>query len=216
MSPARRSQLAGLAARHRVPVIEDDAYGFLHYGESPTPPLRALEEQWVFYVGSFSKILAPSLRVGWVIVPEAFIHQLSIFKEASDINTATLTQRAISTFLEQNILSEHIALLNREYGARRDAMLDALHQSFPRGASWRVPQSGVFIWVELPGEPDMLGLLAKAIEEEKIAFIPGQAFYVGSRKQISSAMRLNFSNSSVERIADGISRLGRLVQRACA
>jgi 2-aminoadipate transaminase len=215
MSPAKRVRLVELARRYQTPIVEDDAYGFLHYDSTPTPPLRALDEQWVCYVGSFSKILAPSLRVGWIIVPEALMSKLSILKEASDINTATLAQRSVSAYLDRGLLDSHLAQLRQQYRARRDSMLRALRDHFPPAACWRTPTHGVFIWVEFAGELDMNKLLQVALEEEKIAFVPGQAFYVrGARHRQKAAMRLNFSNCNVERIEDGIKRLARLVNRA--
>jgi len=215
MSPAKRARLVELARRYQTPIVEDDAYGFLHYEDSPTPPLRALDEQWVFYVGSFSKILAPSLRVGWIVVPEALMSKLSILKEASDINTATLAQRSISAYLDRGLLDSHLAELRRQYRVRRDQMLCALREHFPHDAHWRTPTNGVFIWVEFTSELDMNKLLQAAIAEERIAFVPGQAFYVrGARHSQRAAMRLNFSNCSAERIEDGITRLARLISRA--
>lgn len=213
MTPAKRARLVELARLYRFPIIEDDAYGFLHYENEPVPPMRALDEQWVFYLGSFSKILAPALRVGWLVVPERLISVLSAIKESSDINTATLSQRAISAYLDRGHLDQHLDLLRRQYKARRDCMVQALREHFPPQTLWRVPTHGFFIWVEIPGECDMTRLMQVAIQEERIAFIPAQAFRVKGAQPESQAMRLNFSNCNLERIEDGIKRLARLVKR---
>jgi len=212
LSSAKRSQLVELAEQYGIPIIEDDPYGFLSYEDTP-PPLRALNDKWVYYVGSFSKILAPALRVGWIIAPESMCSALSNIKEASDINTSTLNQRAITAFIDAGHLETHLPMLRREYGLRRDAMHNALDRHFPRGTRWRKPISGVFIWVELPEEIDAELALKTALETERIAFIPGKAFCVKNHQRSSHCMRLNFSNSSVEPIEDGVARLARLLRK---
>jgi 2-aminoadipate transaminase len=213
MSKDKRAQLVELAKQYRVPIIEDDPYGFLYYQDAPIPPLRAFNEQWVLHVGSFSKILAPALRVGWIIAPEALIASLSNIKEASDIDTSTLNQRAISSYIDAGHLKTHLPTLRSEYRARRDAMLRALDRHFPSASRWHKPTCGVFVWVELPKEIDAEQLLRAALETERIAFIPGQAFCVNGGRQASNCMRLNFSNSSVECIEDGVARLARVLKR---
>jgi 2-aminoadipate transaminase len=216
LSREKRERLAGLAREFRVPIIEDDPYGFIHY-EAATPPLRAFDENFVYYVGSFSKILAPALRAGWLVVPEALSMHLSIIKEASDIDTGTFSQRAISTFIANGHLNGHLEKLRREYATRRDAMLSSLGEHFAADARWNVPTSGIFIWVELQREVSTMELLKLAIERERVAFIPGQAFSVGGTPRATNCMRLNFSHSSAERIEEGVSRLARclrLIERA--
>jgi 2-aminoadipate transaminase len=217
MSVEKRARLAELARAYRMPVIEDDAYGFLYYDGPPPPPLRALEDRWVFYVGTFSKIMAPALRTGWLVVPEELTPHLAILKEASDIDMAPLSQRAISAYLDAGHLPAHLDTLRREYRRRRDAMLGALRAHFPEGARWETPTSGLFIWVELPEGTDTGELLEAAIETEQVAFIPGHAFCVGDESPATNRMRLNFSNSSVEQIEEGVRRLARVLKReSCA
>ncbi|MEW6736745.1 MAG: PLP-dependent aminotransferase family protein, partial [Acidobacteriota bacterium] len=212
MSWEKRIRLAELAHQYQVPVIEDDPYGFIYYNENPTPPLRSIEDKWVFYVGSFSKILGPTFRVGWIVINESLLQHLSIVKEATDIDTVTLTQRIISAYLETGNLNQHLIALRAEYRKRRDAMLTALQNHFPLGARWTIPESGFFVWVELPEPLDMIGLLKTAVEKEGVAFIPGQAFSVLNRDRNESCLRLNFSYSSVENIEIGIARLARLLK----
>jgi len=213
MSANKRAHLAELARYYRVPVIEDDPYGFLFYEGSPPPPLRSHSGRWILHVGSFSKILAPALRVGWLVVPERLIPHLSIIKESSDIDTSTLTQRAISRYLEEDHLPAHVSKLRCEYGARRDAMLRALEEHFPRGAHWHKPSGGVFVWVKLPPGINAERLLKIALETERVAFLPGSAFSVDGRGDAANCLRLNFSNSAPERITEGITRLGRVLCR---
>jgi 2-aminoadipate transaminase len=212
LAEAKRLQLVELARQYRIPIIEDDPYGFLYYEDESPPPLRAYDEQWVFYVGSFSKILTPSLRVGWLVVPEELIPKLSVAKEASDIDTNTFTQRLISRFLEQEEIEIHLSMLRHQYRVRRDAMAQALREHFPEAAKWMIPDHGVFFWVELPHQIDTLALLSAALEKEQVAFIPGQAFSVNVLSMATNCMRLNFSHSNPDLIRKGIARLGRLLR----
>lgn len=216
MSFAKRARLVELAREYCVPIIEDDPYGFLFYDGAALPPLRALDDQWVFYVGSFSKLLAPALRVGWLVVPEELITKLSIVKEASDIDTSTLAQRAVSAYLDRGHLTDHLPMLRREYGARRSAIQRALNEYFPEEARWVTPSSGVFIWVRLSREVSTTELLKLAIETEKVAFIPGSHFCVNGSATASQCMRLNFSHCGVELIEEGIARLSRVLKTLLA
>jgi len=209
----KRARLALLAARYGVPVIEDDAYGFLQYGNDMTIPLRAHDTDWVCYVGSFSKILAPGLRQGWLVVPEEFGVKLSIAKESNDLNTATLAQRILCAYLDTGLLPMHMERLRCEYRARRNAMLQALEAHFPEGARWRSPEAGVFVWVELPSNVQIEEVLKLAVEEEQVAFLPGHAFSAHGA-DATHCMRLNFSYSPVPAIEEGIYRLSRAVDRA--
>lgn len=212
LSARRRRHLAQLAAQYGIPIIEDDPYGFLIYEDSPLPPLRALEPEWVFYVGSFSKILAPALRLGWIVAPAPLCERLTVVKEASDLESSALTQRAVSAFLDAGHLPQHLERLRAAYKERRDAMLNALERHFPATARWTRPRGGMFIWIELPPHIDTVALLDTAIAEEQVAFIPGHAF-AHSGCVATHCMRLNFSNASVEQIEDGIERLGRVVKK---
>ena len=212
MSAEKRVRLVEIARRYGVPVVEDDPYGFLAYDGAPAHPLRALEREWVFYVGSFSKVLAPALRLGWIIVPQELVRLLAISKEASDINTATLAQRGAARFFDGGHLPAHLAMLRREYRLRRDTMLAALARHFPAGARWRKPSAGVFIWVELPAGTDAGEVLRVAIEQECVVFVPGHAFAADGSGTAGNCMRLNFSHSTPEVIEEGIARLGRALR----
>ncbi len=212
LSAEKRRRLAELSRHYNVPIIEDDAYGFLHYEGEPPAPIRALAPDHVFYIGSFSKILAPALRVGWMVVPERFIPMLSIIKEAADIDTCTFAQRSISAYLDDYSLDEHLNMLRREYRRRRDTMLSSMERHFPAEAQWQRPTSGVFIWVELPEEIDTNELLYTAVKSEQVAYIPGLAFCSKELSRSVNCMRLNFSNPGPDAIKAGIARLSRVLK----
>lgn len=212
MSLEKRRRLVALARTHGIPIIEDDAYGFLSYEDRAPPPLRALDDRWVFYVGTFSKILAPALRTGWLIVPEELTARLSVVKESTDLDTTTLAQRGISAYLETGTLDAHLSELRRQYRARRDAMVSALREHFPREARFATPSAGMFVWVDLPGEVDTARLLARAVEVERVAFLPGQAFWVKGGPRPTNGMRLNFSHCPPARIEEGVRRLARALR----
>lgn len=212
LAQKQRERLAALAREYRMPIIEDDAYGFLQYEEQALAPIRGHEDRWVFYVGSFSKILAPALRVGWLVVPREMIPRLATMKESSDIDTTTFTMRMINAFLASGQFEPHLERLRNAYRERRDAMLRALEAHMPKGTVWARPAAGMFVWVELPEGADTLKLLAKSLELEKVAFLPGQAFSVPGGRSASHGMRLNFSNCEPARIEEAVARLGRVLR----
>lgn len=211
LSLEKRRRLVEIASHYHVPILEDDAYGLLRYDGEALPPMRAMNEEWVFYLGSFSKILAPALRVGWIIAPEALIPPLSTLKESSDIDTATFSQRTIAAYLDMGQLEGHLTKLRQEYRARRDTMLHALQAYFPPGVRWYKPGSGMFIWVEVPWAVDMSEVLKVAVERERVAFVPGHAFSASGSRHAAQCMRLNFSNCNAEGIERGIARLARIL-----
>jgi 2-aminoadipate transaminase len=211
LSGDKREQLVRVAQHYAIPLIEDDPYGFLNYEAEALRPLRSLDDEMVFYIGSFSKILAPGLRVGWIVAPEAMIPKIAIVKEAVDINTATFTQRTISAYLDTGHSFGHISFLREQYKLRRDAMINALQAHLADAARWRIPTSGFFVWVELLNRVNMRELLKSAVEIENVAFIPGQAFCVNGAAD-SKGIRLNFSYCSIDRIEEGIARLARVIK----
>ena len=216
LSFEKRKQLVDLAARYGVPIIEDDPYGFLNYSGKQCPPLYTLNNEWVFYLGSFSKILAPALRLGWMIVPEYLIPRLTVVKEAGDLESSALTQRAVAAFLNSGKFPDHLHRLCDAYGRRRTAMLKALEQYFPSDTFWTEPSGGMFIWVELPDHIDSVELLEQSISLEKVAFIPGHAFAIPDHPEVNRraqhSFRLSFSNCSTDQIEDGIRRLANLIK----
>ncbi len=212
---AARRRLAVLARERRLPILEDDAYGLLSYGDE-LPALRAFDEDWVFYLGSFSKTLAPALRTGWVVAPEPFVAPLSSLKEASDINTATLGQRAVARFTARGRFEPHLETLRAEYARRRDALLDAVSATFPSGTRWTVPQAGFFTWVELPGGADTVRLLETSLRTGRVAFLPGAAFAAGDAAPARSALRLSFSFHPPDVLRDGVARIARALREGDA
>jgi len=212
VSLEKRVRLAELARRHRVPLIEDDAYGLLHYGQ-PLPPIRSLEDRWVFYVGSFSKVLAPGFRAGWLVVPEELVSVLGCAKDGADIDTSTFSQRLVSSYLESGGFEAHLGRVRAAYREKRDAMLDALARHFPAGTRWSVPRHGALLWAELPAGMDAAALLPDVLEREGVAYVPGNAFSF-DRRAGTRAMRLNFSFPSLAQIEEGMDRLGRVFREA--
>ena len=207
VSLEKRIRLAELARRHRVPIIEDDAYGLLHYGDV-LPPIRAMEDRWVFYVGSFSKVMAPGFRCGWTVVPEELVPMLGCAKDGADIDTSTFAQRLVSEYLRAGGFEAHLERVRDAYRERRDAMLGAIATHLPAGTRWSVPRHGALVWAELPDGYDAADLLLPTLEREGVAYVPGTAFSFDGRGG-TRGMRLNFSFPSVAQIEEGIERLGR-------
>jgi 2-aminoadipate transaminase len=167
----------------------------------------------VFYVGSFSKVLAPGFRVGWVIVPDELLQVFGCAKDGSDIDTSTFSQRLVTSYLEAGGFDAHLDRIRGSYRERRDAMLGALARHFPAGTRWSVPRHGALAWAELPEGMDAAALLPTALERESVAYVPGNAFTFdgqGARR----GMRLNFSFPSLAQIEEGVARLGRVFREA--
>ncbi|MFQ3306844.1 MAG: 2-aminoadipate transaminase [Candidatus Midichloriaceae bacterium] len=206
----QRLKLVNLAKEYQIPIIEDDPYGFLFYKKS-IPPLKSIDPDYVFYVSSFSKILVPLLKVGWIIVPEGLIKNLTTIKEGVDLNTATISQKIIAKFLSQGRLNDHLGMLRVKYKEKRDLMVDALKKYFPKDAKFNVPDSGIFIWVELSDNVNTLKLLEISIKKYGISFMPGQVFSINKKLMFSNSLRLNFTNSENQEIIYGIEKLGELI-----
>jgi 2-aminoadipate transaminase len=208
LSTEKRMRLAHLAREFQVPLIEDDPYGALFYGDASIPPIKAVERDWVYYVGSFSKVLGPSLRVGWIVAPEEHIRALSILKEGTDLNVSTLSQWIANEYLQTEQISLHLTDLRTAYGIRHNAMAAALSRFMPSAARWHIPACGVFFWVELPEFVDTSKLLMHCLREENVAFLPSEAC---SRGKHRSGIRLNFSRWDTDQIADGVARIGKVL-----
>ena len=211
LSKEQRIEITKLAQDHQVPIIEDDAYGFLTY-EKGDPPLKSYWKEGVFYIGSFSKILAPSLRVGWIIASESTIEKLEILKEGSDINTSTLSQKFINTLFERDNLKEHISKLREGYKIKRDVMVDSLKRYIPEMA-FCIPQSGFFIWGNLSCSVNTNRVFKLALEQKQgqVSFMPGSAFLIGERKDIQKCLRLSFSFCPLDLIESGVKRLAKAI-----
>jgi 2-aminoadipate transaminase len=210
MSLQRRRRLVELARQRELLVVEDNPYGLLRFGGEPLPPLYQLDGgDFVVYVGTFSKILSPGIRLGWAVAPPPVMEKIVLGKQAADLCSSTLTQHFVREYFAEGRWREYIADLVEIYRGRRDTMLEALRDHFPAQASWTEPQGGLFIWATLPEYIDTGDLLAKALRED-VAFVPGQAAYVDESRGRNS-MRLNFSGVGEEEIREGVRRIGKAI-----
>lgn len=210
---SRRARVAELAARSGTWVIEDDPYGELRFSGTTVPPLAAqpaIAESSV-HLGSFSKVGAPGLRLGWVRAPESLLPGLAVAKQAADLHTSTLDQAAVAEYLAATDLDRHIAGLREAYRARRDAMLAALPDSLPPGSTWSEPEGGMFVWARVGGGAatvDTAALLPAALRND-VAFVPGAPFF--AEEPDRATMRLSFTTHTPDEIREGLRRLSRVL-----
>jgi 2-aminoadipate transaminase len=210
LSLERRLRLVELARLHELLVVEDNPYGMLRYGGEALPPLYQLDGgDFVIYLGTFSKILSPGIRLGWVVAPPPVLEKIVLGKGAADLCTSTLTQYFVREYFAEGGWRAYVEDLVVLYKRRRDVMLEALREHFPAAATWTKPQGGLFIWATLPDYIDTGDLLAKALRND-VAFVPGTAAYVDDRGK--NSMRLNFSGVTEEEIREGIKRIGRVIE----
>jgi 2-aminoadipate transaminase len=190
-------------------VLEDNPYGLLRYEGAAPAPLHALDGGlYVMYLGTFSKILSPGIRLGWVVAPPPVLEKINLGKQGADLCTSTLSQLMTQAWFQDGRWESYVDSLTELYRARRDTMLDALADHFPAQAEWTHPSGGLFIWVTLPDFIDTTDLLARALRDN-VAFVPGEAAFLDGRGR--SAMRLNFSGSDEESIREGVRRIGEVV-----
>jgi 2-aminoadipate transaminase len=220
LSLERRHELIRLADHYGVPIIEDDPYGQLRYEGEHIPSLVALDAMErssngspytgnIIYLSTFSKTLAPGIRLAWIVAPAEVIHRLVQAKQGADLHTSTFSQILAWDVARGGFLDTHIKVIRAVYGSRRDAMLKALDAHFPPQVTWTRPQGGLFLWVTFPEYIDAAELLQAAVKE-KVAFVPGTAFFAdGTGKNTA---RLNFSYCNEETIEEGIRRLGIAVR----
>ncbi len=209
MSQARRRRLVEVAHERELLVLEDNPYGLLRYeGEAPTPLLSLDGGVYVMYLGTFSKILSPGIRLGWVVAPPPVLEKINLGKQAADLCTSTLSQLMVQAYFDESRWRDYVESLTEVYRARRDTMLDALAEHFPRQAEWTRPAGGLFIWATLPDFIDTTDLLARALRDN-VAFVPGEAAFLDGRGR--NAMRLNFSGSDEDAIREGVRRIGEVV-----
>jgi 2-aminoadipate transaminase len=229
MPLSRRLELVRLSNKYGIPIVEDDPYGALRFEGEHLPPLVALDVDFhrsyglnghgfmegnVIYLGTFSKTLAPGLRLGWVVAPVEVIDQVVMAKQGTDLHTSNFTQMLAYDMVRTEFFDEHVRLMRKVYGERRQVMLDALERYFPAGCSWTRPEGGLFLWARVPEWIDTTELLVRAVEH-KVAYVPGSAFFANPSHG-RNTMRLNFSNAQPEQIEEGIWRLGNLLAEALA
>jgi 2-aminoadipate transaminase len=215
LSLERRRRLVDLAKRRELLVLEDNPYGLLRYEGEAQPTLYSLDGgEYVIYLGTFSKILSPGLRLGWTAAPRPVLEKLQLGKGGTDLCTSTLTQHFVSAYFAERDWRSYLASLTDLYRRRRDVMLDALAEHFPPEATWTRPEGGLFLWATLPEYIDTTDLLARALREENVAFVPGRAAYVDGRG--GSSMRLNFSGVGDDDIREGVRRIGKVVAEQVA
>jgi DNA-binding transcriptional MocR family regulator len=205
---ARR--LVEVARHHQVPIVEDGFDMSLAYGRRPPVPLRALDrDRLVLYIGTFSKILFPGLRLGWLVAPRPVVERLAAAKQLADLHTSPLIQAAVHRFCERRLLDRHLARVTAEYERRRDALLAALRRRMPEGVSWTEPMGGFSLLVTLPPGLDAGELSPRAVERG-VAFTPGSAFFVDGGGE--ATLRLSFSSVPPARIDEGVRRLAELIR----
>ena len=218
MSEPDRRDLLDLATQLGIPLIEDAAYAALRFDGTPVASCQALdirqcgsiEHSRVIYCGTFSKTIAPGLRIGWICAATELVHKVVLVKQAGDLHTATINQMVMHRVVQENY-DDQIGRIAKVYAERRDAMLAALERFMPPGVQWTVPQGGMFIWVTLPEGHDGATMLAAALEQERIAFVPGAAFHVDGSGR--NTIRLAYSLQPEPRITEGMKRLGHLIAR---
>ena len=206
----RREKLVALAAKYNTFIVEDDPYGELRFEGEDIAPIISLHKENTIYLSTFSKTLSPGIRLGWVIAPEQIIAKLTLAKQGADLHTGTFVQYVAHDICQRGILKSHVQKIRREYRKRRDVMLETMEKEFPKEFSWTHPQGGLFLWVRMPEQIDV-DQLFKAALEEKVAFVPGYAFYPNEDGR--NTMRLNFSCMSPPNIQEGVKRLARAIKR---
>ncbi|MDP3669722.1 MAG: PLP-dependent aminotransferase family protein [Telluria sp.] len=208
LSVERRLELVDTCARLGLPLIEDDPYGALSYKGEPFPKMLTMNPDGVIYMGSFSKVLTPGIRLGYVVAPLPLVRRLELAKQAADLHTAQLTQMVVHEVIKDGFLEQHIPSIRALYSNQCQVMLEAMAECFPDTVSWTRPEGGMFIWVTLPQQIDAMKLLDQAIAA-KVAFVPGAPFY--ANEPATNTLRLSFVTVPPARIREGVAILGKLI-----
>ena len=210
LSLERRKKIIEISERYQIPIIEDDPYGEVRFEGERVPSLISMDISHVIALRTFSKILSPGLRLGWIVGDPQAVRKIVIAKQAADLCSPSITQFIVYEFLKRGYLEPYLETVRREYKKKRDAMLQAMEKYFPSEVKWTNPEGGLFVWVTCPEYINTEELFYEAIEE-KVAFVIGAAFY--AHRNIHNCMRLNFSLPSMEQIEEGIKRLGNLLKK---
>ena len=210
MPEARRQAVVAAAQAARVPLVEDNPYGDLWFDTAPPPALASRWSDGVIYLGSFSKVLAPGLRLGYVVAPPALCPKLLQAKQAADLHTPGFNQRVVHQVIKDGFLDRHIPTIRERYKAQRDAMAQALAQHLPAGSQWRAPQGGMFFWVRLPEGCHAMAMLDSAVKAG-VAYVPGEAFYAHAPD--TRTIRLSFVTLAPDEIRQAVALLGAVIKR---
>lgn len=213
LSYQRRKHLVKLAQEYYIPIIEDNPYGELRYIGKDIPSLKSLGGDSVIQLGTFSKIISPGLRIGWIAAPIEVMTMFERMKQGADLHTNTFAQYVTFEYVKNGNLDKHIEQIKAAYGERRGVMIKAMREHFPENVKWTEPEGGLFLWVELPPEVSATALLQEALKQ-KVAYVPGKPFYPYEDKD--NTLRLNFSNASPDMIIEGIKRLGKVFKENIA
>ena len=211
MSEARRAALGTTAQRLGVPIVEDNPYGDLWFDALPPPTLTARNPEGCIYMGSFSKTLAPGLRLGFLVAPKSLYPKLLQAKQAADLHTPSFNQRIVSEVLKGGFIERHVPTIRALYKSQRDAMLAALSRDMPPDVTWNTPDGGMFLWARLPEGMNAVVLLPKAVEKN-VAFVPGAAFYADNADP--RCLRLSFVTASIEQINTGVAALAEAIRES--
>jgi 2-aminoadipate transaminase len=211
MSEARRTALTDAACAIGLPLVEDNPYGDLWFDTPPPAPLASRWAEGTVYLGSFSKVLAPGLRLGYVVAPHALVPKLLQAKQAADLHTSGFNQRVVFEVIRDGFLRDHVPTIRARYKAQRDAMRAALETHMPAGCHWTVPHGGMFFWVELPEDIDATALLPDAVERG-MAYVPGAAFFAADPKR--NTLRLSFVTVAAPEVERGVALLAQALREA--
>lgn len=210
MSVERRRQLLVLSQQYNIPIVEDQPYHSLRYQGERVPTIASMDSNGhVIYMETFSKVLSPGLRLGWVIGPEVFARKLALAKQATDLCTSPFTQLIAYEFCKRGYMAEYIEAIRPEYKKKRDAMLEACAEFMPEGVKWTHPEGGMFLWMDCPKSIDTTAMLADSLAA-KVAYVSGTGFYPDGRGE--NSMRLNFSFNAPEINREGIRRLAAVIK----
>lgn len=206
MTEERRKQLAELAEKYDVYVLEDNPYGEIRFAGQHVPAVKSFDKSGhVLYMSTFSKTLAPGFRLGWLVADEDVVNKLTVLKQSADLHTDNLAQFAVAQFFADNDVDAHVKEISALYGKRKDLMLEGIKKYFPEGVKYTDPEGGMFLWVEVPGVDDTVELFKECLEHD-VAFVPGDPFFAGEVQP--GAFRLNYSNMKEDQIEVGLKRLG--------
>jgi len=212
MTEERRKQLAELAEKYDVYVLEDNPYGEIRFAGQHVPAVKSFDKSGhVLYMSTFSKTLAPGFRLGWLVADKNVVNKLTVLKQSADLHTDNLAQFAVAQFFADNDVDAHVKEISALYGKRKDLMLEGIKKYFPEGVKYTDPEGGMFLWVEVPGVDDTVELFKECLEHD-VAFVPGDPFFAGEVQP--GAFRLNYSNMKEDQIEVGLKRLGAALTAA--